>query len=40
LGCPDIKHLNKKFLVYLFLYLNENSINYLVWNLISIKLLS
>jgi len=37
LGCPDIKHSKKKFLVYFSFYLNENSINYLIWNLISIK---
>ena len=37
LGCPDIKHIKKKFLIYFFIYLNENSTNYSIWNLISIK---
>jgi hypothetical protein len=32
LGCLDIKHSNKKFLVYFFVYLNENSIINLIWN--------
>jgi len=39
LGCPDIKQTKKKFLIYFFTYLNENSINYSIWNLISIKLI-
>ena len=29
-GCPDIKQPKKKFIVYFFTYLSENSTNYLI----------